>query len=176
MNRPTSFLNFRISEFPNLAIAIIFAVLISQTSCNNVKRYIYQVQEQELYQTAAQKLNLKTTDQFISIAYSHLFGISIANNELAKYNVSLQALGDKTTMQDMIVKSMINRGGVQLITDANMRSDIPAFIESTYLRFYNRKPNEFERWKMKDLIEKNTDATPKMIYYSMMTSDEYRYY
>lgn len=29
---------------------------------------------------------------------------------------------------------------------------------------------------MKDLIEKNVDITPKMVYYSMMTSEEYRYY
>lgn len=154
--------------------AVVF--LVMQTSCNKEKRYIYQVQDQELYQSAAQKQNLKTTDQFISIAYSHLFGISITNNELNQYNVSLQALGDKATMQDMIVKSMINRSGVQLVTNTAMRADIPTFVEETYLRFYNRKPNEFERWKMKDLIEKGTDITPKMIYYSMMTSDEYRYY
>jgi len=152
------------------------AFLLLQTSCNKEKRYIYQVQEQELYQSSAQKQNLKTTDQFISIAYSHLFGISITNNELTQYNVSLQALGDKATMQDMIVKSMINRPSVQLISNADMRLDIPAFVEQTYLRFYNRKPNEFERWKMKDLIEKNADVTPRMICYSMMTADEYRYY
>lgn len=158
------------------SVYAMMAFLVMQTSCNKEKRYIYQVQDQELYQSAAQKQNLKTTDQFISIAYSHLFGISITNNELNQYNISLQALGDKATMQDMIVKSMINRGGVQLVTNTAMRADIPTFVEETYLRFYNRKPNEFERWKMKDLIEKGTDITPKMIYYSMMTSDEYRYY
>lgn len=155
---------------------LVLAFLLLQTSCNKEKRYIYQVQEQELYQSSAQKQNLKTTDQFISIAYSHLFGISITNNELTQFNVSLQALGDKATMQDMIVKSMINRPSVQLVSNADMRLDIPAFVEQTYLRFYNRKPNEFERWKMKDLIEKNADVTPRMICYSMMTSDEYRYY
>jgi Arc/MetJ family transcription regulator len=153
--------------------------LLLQPSCTKIvekKRYTYQIQDQELYQTAAQKLYLKTTDQFISIAYTHLFGVSITNNELNQYNVTLQALGDKATMQDMIVKSMINRSGVQLVTDAAMRADINAFVEQTYLRFYNRKPNEFEQWKMKDIIEKNTDITPKAIYYSMMTANEYRYY
>ena len=76
----------------------------------------------------------------------------------------------------MIVKSMINQSGAQIVTNTVMRNDISTFVEQTYLRFYNRKPNEFETWKMKDLIEKNADITPKMIYYSMMTSDEYRYY
>lgn len=164
--------NFRIIKLSNLVLV----VLLMQFSCNKEKRYIYEVQTQELYQTSAQKQYLKTTDQFISIAYSHLFGSSITNNELNQYNVALQALGDKATMQDMIVKSMINKSGVQIVTDAVMRNDVTAFVEETYLRFYNRKPNEFESWKMKDLIEKNTNITPKMIYYAMMTSDEYRYY
>ena len=160
----------------NLGMLIMAALLTINSSCNKEKRYIYQVQDQQLYLNAAQKLNLKTTDQFISIAYSHLFGNSITNTELTKYNTALLALGDKATMQDMIVKSMINRSGVQLVTNNDMRADIPAFVEQTYLRFYNRKPNAFESWKMKDLIEKNADITPKMIYYTMMTGNEYRYY
>lgn len=176
MKSITTFPLFRISGFPNWILALSISLLVLQTSCNKEKRYIYEVQQQELYQSAAQKQNLKTTDQFISIAYSHLFGASITNTELTKYNIALQSLGDKSTMQDMIVKSMINRSGVQLVSNTAMRADIPTFVEETYLRFYNRKPNEFERWKMKDLIEKNTDVTPQMIYYSMMTSDEYRYY
>jgi hypothetical protein len=71
---------------------------------------------------------------------------------------------------------LINKSGVQIPADAAMRADIPVFVEQTYLRLFNRKPNEFEAWKMKDLIEKNADISPKMIYYSMMTSNEYRYY
>jgi hypothetical protein len=154
-------------------------VLLLQPSCKKIieqKRYTYQIEPQELYQNSAQKQNLKSTDQFISIAFTHLFGVTITNNELTQCNASLLALGDKATMQDMIVKSFINRPGVQLVTDAAMRADVPAFVEQTYIRFYNRKPNEFEQWKMKDLIEHNTDITPKMIYYTMMTSNEYRYY
>lgn len=155
------------------------AILLLQSSCTKTiekKRYLYQVEDQELYKSSAQKLYLKSSDQFISIAYAHLFGVSITNKELGQYNVTLQALGDKETMQDMIVKSMINRSGVQLVADAEMRANLPLFVEQTYLRFYNRKPNEFESWKMKDMIEKNTEITSKMVYYSMMTATEYRYY
>jgi hypothetical protein len=159
-----------------IVVAITLFTLLLQAGCSKEKRYIYQVQEQELYQSAAQKQYLKTTDQFISIAYTHLYGVSITNNQLNQYNVALMALGDKATIQDMIVKSLINKPGVQIPADAAMRADIIAFTEQTYLRLLNRKPNEFEAWKMKDLIEKNTDLTPKMIYYAMMTSNEYRYY
>lgn len=173
MNHTISVYNQRLSHLLLLSLLLLAASCSKKIERN---RYIYQVTEQELYQSAAQKQYLKTTDQFISIAYSHLFGHSITNNELAQYNVLLLALGDKATMQDMIVKSMLNRSGVIAVTNNAMRADVPAFVDQTYLRFYNRKPNEFESWKMKDLIEKNTDISPPMIYYSMMTSNEYRYY
>lgn len=159
-----------------LVVSAILIVLLFVAGCSKEKRYIYQVQEQELYQSAAQKQYLKTTDQFISIAYTHLYGVSITNNQLNQYNVALMAMGDKATIQDMIIKSLINKSGVQIPGDAAMRTDVPAFVEQTYLRLLNRKPNEFEAWKLKDLIEKNADVTPKMIYYSMMTGNEYRYY
>lgn len=154
----------------------LLVLLLLQTACNKEKRYIYHVEEQELYQNANEKKTLKTTTQFISIAYSDLFGTSITTSELTKFDVALQALGDKAVMQDMIVKSLVNRSGVQIPDNNAMRADIPVFVEATYLRLYNRKPNEFEAWKMKDLIEKNADVTPVMVYYSLMTSEEYRYY
>jgi hypothetical protein len=159
-----------------LFVSACLLIALLASSCNKEKRYIYQVQEQELYQNSNEKQTLKSTTQFISIAYSDLFGTSITNDELNKFDVALQAFGDKGVLQDMIVKSLINRSGVQVVTANAMRADVPAFIEGAYLRFYNRKPNEFEAWKMKDLIEKNADITPVMVYYSLMTSEEYRYY
>lgn len=159
-----------------ITIPAFLLLVLLVSSCNKEKRYIYQVEEQELYQNNNEKQTLKTTTQFISIAYSDLFGTSITNDELNKFDVALQSFGDKTILQDMIVKSLINRSGVQVVTDNAMRADVPAFVEGTYLRIFNRKPNEFEAWKMKDLIDKNADITPKMVYYSLMTSEEYRYY
>jgi hypothetical protein len=150
--------------------------LLTQFSCNKEQRAIYQVQEQELYQSSAEKKNLKTTTQFISIAYNDLFGTNITSSELTKLDVAYQSLGDKHVLEDMIVKSLVNRSGVQIVSNSVMRADVPVFVEAVYLRFYNRKPNEFEAWKMKDLIEKSTDLIPQMIYYSMMTSEEYRFY
>ncbi|MBL0310371.1 MAG: hypothetical protein IPP77_12060 [Bacteroidetes bacterium] len=151
-------------------------LLLAVSGCKKEQRVIYEVQEQQLYQNAAEKKTQKTTLQFVSILYNHLFGTSITNEELGKMDVIYQAFGDKKILEDMIVKSLLNRSGVQLPTNGEMRTDVGAFIQSAYLRFYNRKPTEFEAWKMKDLIEKNTDITPKMIFYSLMTSEEYRYY
>lgn len=159
-----------------IVLPVCIVLVLLQFSCNKEQRAIYQVQEQELYQNSSEKKNLKTTTQFISIAYNDLFGTNITSAELTRLDVAYQSLGDKSVLEDMIVKSLINRGGVQVVSNTVMRADVAAFVESIYLRFYNRKPNEFEAWKMKDLIEKNTDVTPQMIYYSMMTSEEYRFY
>lgn len=156
--------------------ALLLTALLAVASCNKERRVIYQVEEQELYQHSSEKRNLKTTTQFISIAYNDLFGTNITTDELTKLDVAYQSLGDKHVLEDMIVKSLINRGGVQIVSDATMRTGVAEFVEGAYLRFYNRKPNEFEAWKMKDLIEKNSNITAKMIYYSMMTSEEYRFY
>ena len=155
-------------------LLILLAVIVA--GCNKEKRYIYEVQQQELYQSASNKQTLKTTSQFIAIAYSDLFGGSITNTELTKFDVALQAFGDKSVLQDMIVKSLINRSGIQMPDNTAMRADIPSFVEQTYLRFYNRKPTETEAWKLKSLIESNADINPKMVYYSLMTSEEYWYY
>lgn len=156
-------------------VTLLFFVLI-QIGCKKETRYIYEVEQQELYQNASEKKTLKSTTQFIAISYNDLFGSSITNSELNKFDIALQAIGDKGIIQDMVIKSLINRSGVQIVTDVAMRADIATFVDVTYLRFFNRKPTEFEVWKLKDLIEKNADITPGMVYYSLMTSDEYRYY
>lgn len=155
---------------------ILLALLFAVSSCKKEGRVIYEVQQQELYQDASEKKNLKTTAQFIAIAYSDLFNSSITNTELNKLDIAYQAFGDKYVLEDMIIKNFLSQGGSAIPSNIAMRADVNTFIQEAYLRFFNRKPNEFESWKMKDLIDKNTDITPQMIYYSLMTSDEYRYY
>lgn len=150
--------------------------LLLANGCNKEQRVIYEVQTKELYQSASQKQTLKTTIQFVSIAYSDLYNSSITSDQLNKLDLAYQALGDKKIIEDMIIKNFLNQASSVIPTNTIMRNDVAAFVQNTYLRFYNRKPNEFEAWKMKDMIEKNTDITPKMVYYTLMTSNEYRYY
>jgi hypothetical protein len=155
---------------------MLFAIVLLLYSCKKETRYVYTVQQQELYETSAEKRNEKTTLQFITIAYSDLFNSNITNNELNKLDIAYQAFGDRKVLGDLIVKNLLERSGALLPTNNAMRADIPEFVNGAYLRFFNRKPTEFEAWKMKDLIEKNVDITAKMVYYSLMTSEEYRYY
>ena len=154
-----------------------FLLLLTVVSASKKEtRYIYQVEPQQLYQSANDKKNLKTTTQFISIAYNDLFGTTITNSQLLNFDAALESLGDKNVIQDLIVKSLINQSGVQIPDNNTMRADVGAFVKNTYLKLYNRQPTEFEAWKLQDILQKNTDITPQMVYYSMMTSDEYKYY
>lgn len=155
---------------------IAFLLLLGVSACKKEQRYIYETQQQNIYQSANDKRNLKSTAQFITIAYNDLFAANITTEELNKLDIALQAVGDKAVVQDMIVKNFINRSGVQIADNNTMRADIPAFVNDTYLRLYNRKPTATEAWKMKSLIESNTDITAKMVYYSLMTAEEYRFY
>ena len=161
-------------RYKSLAAVLIITLLFA--SCKKEVQTVYQVQNQVLYQDAAQKTNLKTTNQFISIAYNDLYSASITTAELNTLNTCLEAFGDQATMEDIIVKNLLQNAGSNIPTSSVMRGDIPTFVTQTYIRFYNRQPTAQEAWKMQSLIQQNTDMTPQMVYYAMMTGTEYRYY
>ena len=158
-------------------IFIIAIALCLLASCKKEVQTVYQVQNQVLYQNSGQKTNLKTTSQFISIAYNDLYNSSISIAELNNLNTCLEAFGDQATMEDIIIKNLLANGGVSIPDSAAMMADIPTFVNQTYIRFYNRQPTAQELWKMQTLIlTPGSNINPKMIYYSMLTSTEYRYY
>ena len=157
--------------FISLAVLLLLAA-----ACKKDTQYQYQVQNQQLYQNSGQKTNLKTTNQFISIAYNDLYNASITTSQLGNLNVCLEALGDQATMEDMIVKNLLSQATSQIPDSTSMRANIPVFVTQTYLRLYNRQPTAEEAWKMQELIQQNAGINPQIIYYSMMTGNEYRYY
>ncbi len=154
----------------------IISLLIFFSSCKKEQDYIYELNPVTVSQSGSGKDNVKSTIEFISIAYSDLFGTGISSAELIKLDLAYQSFGDRKLIEDMIIRNFLNKPGVQLPTDAQMRSDINAFILKSYLKFFNREAQAFEAWYIKDLIEKNAGINPAMVYYAMMTSNEYRYY
>jgi hypothetical protein len=156
-----------------ICFALSFIIL---TSCREDKSFLYEVNPVKVGQSGSDKNNVKTTIEFISIAYSDLFGTSITQQDLTKLSVAYNSFGDKKLIEDMIIRNFIKKPGIQMPTKVQMQNDIPAFVSNTYKRFYNREANEFELWYLKNEIEKDTSITPELIYYSFMTSNEYRYY
>lgn len=137
-------------------------------------RTLFQVEDVPITQEGVEKPNIKTTIEFISIAYSDLFGETLDNDQLNDLSTSYTSFGDKKLIEDMIIKNFLNEPEVNIPLPSVMRSDVEGFVSETYRKFYNRDPNEFELWHMKQEIDEDLALTPEMIYYAVMTSNEYR--
>jgi hypothetical protein len=141
-----------------------------------IDNVIYELNPQVVYQSSSEKTKQKSAQQFLSILYANLFQISIPQNDLAELTDVRKANGDKAAIDEIIINSFINDSNIIIPTNAAMRSDIEAFIEATYIRFYLRLPTAYEVYYLKNKIEDDADLTPKLIYTSFALSNEYKYY
>ena len=163
-------------ERMKLKIPFLFLLLVALGSCKKEKTFIYEVDDETVEQPGGDKENVKSTTEFVSIAYSDLFNTTIPNDTLVALNAGYLAFGDKKLIEDRIIRHFLNSQNVQIPTDSLMRLDIPLFVGNTYRKFLNRDPNEFEKYFIANIIQSNTAITPVLVYYAMMTSNEYRYY
>lgn len=155
-----------------LGVILLFGV----TGCQKEKNIIYEVNDVNVQDPNANKDYVKSLTEFISIAYTDLFGEVISQAELQALAVPYAGFGDLKLIEELIIKNFLNDQSVNITTDQEMRANIDQFLLDTYQKFLNRYPNEFELWHMKNLIEENQEVTPELVYYSIMTSNEYRYY
>jgi len=158
------------------------ALLLLATACTKKtieeeqKTYTYDVNTVNVTGHTGVKGTAKSTTEFISIAYADLFGTTIPNDSLVKLFTAYSAFGDKKLIEDRIIRNFLDLPGSSIPTSQQMRSDISTFVTNTYKRLFNRSPNEFEKYYLKNMIQNDTTITPQMMYYSFMTSNEYRYY
>ena len=157
-------------------IVLIFSVLIL-FSCKKEKNVIYKLNDVTIEQNSTNKDHLKSTTEFISIAYSDIFGTVISTNKLADLTTIYKAFGDKKLIEQMVIKNFLNEPTIQIPQiDRSSMSTINNFVTDAYKKLYNRNPDEYELWFVADLITKDDDLTAELVYYSLMTSNEYRYY
>ena len=155
-------------------ISIILVCLFFVSCKKAEKRTIYQVQEVFVYQPGADKPNVKKSTEYISIAYSDLFQKSIPADLLDELTASYIAFADVTIIEDLIIRNFLNSSDVIVPTDVVMRTDVSGFVKTCYNQFYGREPSGQEAWFLKKTIEENSGFTPDVIYYSFLTSNEYR--
>lgn len=155
---------------------LLLATLGLLSACQKEKNIVYQVNDVDVNKPEGSKDYVKSQTEFISIAYTDLFGQNISQTELQSLAVPYAGFGDLKLIEDMIIKNFLNNPSAIVPSNATMRANVSQFIVETYQKFLNRNPNEFELWHMKSLIEENTDITPELVYYAIMTSNEYRYY
>jgi hypothetical protein len=159
-------------SYPILALLLIAAL----AACKKENVYIYDVNDMEVKQPDADKPNVKSTTEFISISYSDLFGDQISQGNLVNLQLAYAAFGDLKLIEEMIIKNFLNETGVQIPTQVEMAANVEQFVEDSYIKFYNRRPNEFEKWHLVNTINEDQSLTPELLWFAMMTSNEYRYY
>lgn len=154
----------------------ILSLCLLLMGCQAEDVYLYEVNTVNVVQSGAEKVNQKSDLEFLSLAYSDLFGSTIPAQELNRVVVAYESMGDKSLVADMIIRNLLNSPGVQIPSASSMRANPDQFITDTYRKFFIREPGEYERWYLRQLITEDPDMTPEMIYYAFLTSAEYRYY
>lgn len=152
------------------------ALLLVTVSCTKEKQYLYEVDAVQVTSGGGSKKTPKSNTEFITIAYADLFGTQIPQQELLKLTVLYDAMGDKRLIEDRILLNLLSKSGVQIPSVPQVNGDTAAFIQLTYRKLYNRSADAFEVYYLKEQIRLNPAYTPRLIWYALMTSDEYRYY
>ena len=158
------------------SLIFIFSLLLL-FSCKKEKNVTYQLNDVTIENNTANKDHLKSTTEFISIAYSDIFGTVISTNKLTDLTRIYKAFGDKKLIEQMAIKNFLNEPSIQISQiDRSSMSTINSFVQNVYTKLYNRTPDEYELWFISNMIENDTALTSELIYFSLMTANEYRYY
>jgi hypothetical protein len=124
----------------------------------------------------ANKNKLKTISQYISILYANLFQKALSANELVEITNCIESIGDKEVAHEIISSNFMNKSGVTMPSDSLMRTDVNAFIEQTYKRFYVRDLTEAEREFFLNFFASHPDVSVEMVYSAFSLSNEYQFY
>jgi hypothetical protein len=163
------------SVFNTFVYAACLGVLFT-SSCKKETFFTYEVDDVRVAKERGEKGTPKSTVEFISIAYTDILGTTITQSQLSQLSLIYLAFGDKRLLEDLLIRNMINSTQAQIPSDEQMRADIPTFVKETYLRIYNREPDELELFELDKRIETNPSLSAKGVFFALMTSDEYRYY
>jgi hypothetical protein len=155
-------------------IFLLFLLLV--LSCTKEKKYQYLVNDVSLNGDQGEKIHLKTTTEFISIAYADLFGTNIPQSKLVNLSIAYSSFGDYKVLEQRIISNFLADTTAIIPSSLSINGDTVLFVINTYKKFYNREPNELEKHYWKELIRTTSGVTPTTVYYAMMTSDEYRFY
>ena len=86
------------------------------------------------------------------------------------------SIGDKEVANEIVLSNFMNKTGVIMPSDSLMRTDVDAFLEDTYKRFFIRNITEAEREYFKNFLETHPDVSVEMIYTAFSLSNEYQFY
>ncbi|MFZ7143969.1 MAG: hypothetical protein ACO1G6_01395, partial [Bacteroidota bacterium] len=108
---------------------IIFLLFIVSTfSCTEEKKYQYGIDPVDVTQGGGEKTNQKSTTEFISIAYSDLYGTVIPQTKLVNLSVAYSSFGDLKVIEKRIIANFLNDTTIQLPSSPTVNGDTTLFI------------------------------------------------
>ena len=137
---------------------------------------VYQLDEFRADPSGAGKLKQKTEEQYVAVLYANLFQKAISVSELAQITDAIYSVGDKQLAYEMVVSNFLNRPGVLIPDDQEMRSRVDSFLTETYERFFVRDISEAERLYLHQYLDQNPEVTVEMVYAAFALSNEYQFY
>jgi len=159
--------------YSRIAAILLFTMLIA---CQKQFDKTYEVNEVGLNPNSASKVKLKSNEQYVSILYTNLFQQALPGNQLIDLSDCIESIGDKALAHQVVVSNFMNKPGLILPSNINMRDNPDAFITATYKRFLIRLPTEGEKLWFKNFIQSNPQLTPELVYVAFALSNEYAYY
>jgi hypothetical protein len=168
----------RIKLQPFWLYLVILSATFTLNSCTKEieKQQRYELEDVSIRQFQSDKSIAKTDLEFLSVAYSDIFGQTIPANELRILSETYNSSGDKNAIINLIIRNFVNRQGAQVPTLFDMKDNPTKFINDTYKKFYVRQPTALEQKFWMDAIAQQETLTPHVIYYSFLVSNEYRFY
>ncbi len=157
--------------------AILYVFVMSLLiSCSTKKEVEYEVDPVAVAASGGDKNNQKSTTEFISIAYADLFNTEISQTRLVNLSIAYSSFGDLRVIEDRIIRNFLNDTNAVIPASISVSGDTSVFISNSYKKFFNREATAFEKYQWLQLIRSNPSTSPLTVYYSLMTSDEYRFY
>ena len=153
-----------------LSLSLVFA------ACKKEDDITYGVNQVNADSYNSGKDKLKSISQYISIVYANLFQKALSASELVEISNCIISIGDKEVANEIVLSNFMNKTGVIMPSDSLMRSDVDAFLEDTYKRFFIRNITEAEREYFTNFLETHPDVSVEMIYTAFSLSNEYQFY
>lgn len=143
---------------------------------NGCKKNVLTINEIHISSSVELSNHEKSPGQFISIAWSDLTGNSIDPQYRDNLQSSYESFGDEKLIEKIIVLNMMQRTEVKIPPSDSLYLFPGNFIRLSYQRFFNREPSGNELWQLETLIKHDSARmiTPRVVWLSMMLSNEYR--
>ena len=126
----------------NNRIVLLSALALGLLTGGCRKEPIYELTDVSVLPPSPNKDQPKTNEQYVSVLHANLFQSGMDANDLYRMGQCIESIGDKELAREVIISNFMNRPGVIMPTDAEMRSDIDAFVVDTYRRFLVREHDE----------------------------------